>query len=114
MAAALGHHLVLDVHRGHPGALVGLHRAAHIEHTTIAVVAVGDQRQAAGIRNAPGVVGHLGQGQQADVRHAQAHRGGAGAGHVDRLKAVLGDNPRVHRIGHTGRHDGAGLRHQLP
>jgi hypothetical protein len=74
MAAALGDHLVLEMHAGHARALIALDRAPDIQHPAVAVVGIGDERQPARLGDAARVVDHLGHGQQADVGHAQAHR----------------------------------------
>ena len=113
MATALRQHLILEVDCRDAGAFVELHGAAHVERAAIAVIGIGDHRDVADGRDACRVVDHLGQRQQADIRHAEPRGGGAGARHVHRLVAVLRDEAREERIDDAGRHDRAAAREQM-
>ena len=111
---------------GHARALIGLHRAAHIHRAAIARVGVGHQRQAGGVGDAPGIVRHLGHGEQAHIRHAEPACRRARARHVDGVEAGLRHEPRADAVHDPGRDQdfgrlhkafqacGAALGHRLP
>ena len=78
------------MHRGDTRSLIALNRAAHIHDAAIAIIGIGNQRQTACLGDASGVVDHLAHREQSDIGHAKTHGGGACAGHVNRLEAMLG------------------------
>ena len=84
MAAFLRKALVLDMDAGDPGGLVLAHRAHDVQLVAVAGIGVGDDRQVDRGGDAAGVVHHLGHRDEAEIGIAQG-RGGAGAGHVDRV-----------------------------
>ena len=88
---------------GHAGLLVGLHRAHHVDRVAVAGVGVGDHRHVDGGDDPPGVVDHLGAGEQPDVGPAEQRGGGAEPGHVDDVEAGLLDQPRRQRVVGAGR-----------
>ena len=102
VAAALGRLLVFEVDAGDTGFFIGDHCALHIQRVAIAGVGIRNYRQPAGVDDASGVVDHFRQREQTDIRHAETHRRGAAAGHVNRIETLRRDHARIQRIGHTG------------
>ena len=93
MAAALWGNLILDVDTRDTGAFVVLHGAHDIEFVAVSGIGVGHDRNIHGTRHAGRVGDHFGLGEQAEIG-ISVRNGCAGAGHVDRRKARLGDQHR--------------------
>ena len=77
--ALLGHDLVLEMDRGHPGGLVLADGADDVERIAVARVGVGITGMSTACGDPPGVVDHLRQRQQPHVRPSQPARGCAEA-----------------------------------
>jgi hypothetical protein len=103
MAAFLREFLVLDVDAGDPDGLVFAHGPHDVELVAVAGIGVGDDRQGDRRRDARGIRHHLRHRDDAEIGVAQG-RGGAGAGHVDRLEAGTLDEPRGDAVIGAGRH----------
>ena len=106
VAALLGGHLVLDVDPGDPGRLVGADGADHVQRVAVAGVGVGDHRDVDAVGDPPGAGGHLGHGQQANVRPPDRPRRGAEPGHVHGREPGLLHEPGGQRVERPRRHDG--------
>ena len=83
--AAFREYLVLQLDCRDAGLLVEPDGAHHVHRCAVAGVGVGDQRDVAEHADQhPGALGHLGGGDQSDVRQAEPGRRHTGAGHVCR------------------------------
>ena len=83
--AAFREHLVLQLDCRDTGLLVETDGAHHVHRCAVAGVGVGDQRDIAEHADEhPGALGHLGGGDQSDIRQAEPGGRHAGAGHVRR------------------------------
>ena len=73
--------LIFNQNRGGTGAAISAHRALHIHRITIAMIAIG-QHQRIGRCTAHHIeaIEHLGEGNQVQIRPAQAAGGNAGTG----------------------------------
>ena len=95
VAAALGAHLVLDVH----GCRAGLDHLAdgarNIEGSAPSGVDIDQQRQRAGVGDAPDIGQHVFHGGDAQVRNAQRIGGHASAGEIN--------GAETRRLGHARR-----------
>ena len=98
MAAALGHHLVLDLDRVGATALQHPDRAPDIDRIAEACVGVHHQRQIHGVAHGGDMVRELRQRQKPEIRLAEKGVGYAGAGYIDRVEAEIGDDARGERI----------------
>ena len=108
MAATLGPALVFDVHAGDTGFFVVADGAARVNRIAVAGVGIGYHGKFARIDDAACVVDHLGCGQQADVRHAEACDAGAEARHISGFESRQFDEPRGEAVCHTGCDETAG------
>jgi hypothetical protein len=112
--APLRGELVLEVQSGHAGGLVRADGARDVDRIAVAVVGVGDERDADRVGQAARLVDHLGEGQQPDVGLSQKRGRRAEARHVHGVEARLLDQPRGERVVRAGRDHGLESGQQLP
>src|SRR6185503_7071982 len=99
VAAALGAHLVLDVHGGGAELDQRARGARHVERAGAeAGVDVDQQRQVAHVGDAPDVGEHVVEVGDAEVRHAERAGGHAAAGKIDCAIADALRHQRVVRV----------------
>ena len=113
VAALLGRHLVFHVQPRHPRALVLPHRPHRIERVAVPGIGVRDHRERDRAREVRGVVRHLGEGGEAEIRLPEVGGRGAGAGHVHDREAGRLDEARGKAVIGAGRHDETGRGEQL-
>ncbi len=94
MAAALGLHLVFDVHAGRSGGGKLSHGTAQHERRPKSRVRVHQQRQVARARNAANVLHHVVQRRHAEVRQAKGGVSDARAGKIDGGKPAMSRQQR--------------------
>jgi hypothetical protein len=100
VAAALGAHLVFNVHRRRAGLDHLPNGPRNVEGPAPAGIDIDQQRQAACVGNAPHVGQHVFHGADAQVRHAQRVGRHAAAGEIERAKTRRLRQPR--RVGVDG------------
>ncbi|MCY1533941.1 hypothetical protein D9M68_692950 [compost metagenome] len=93
---------VLDGQRGDAGALQFHHRAHGVQRVAVAVVGVGDHRQAGDAADAGGLLDEFAEGDQGEVRRRQDLQGGDRAAEDADFEAEVGGDARGHRIEHRG------------
>ena len=104
MAAALGEVLVLELDRGGAGALELADGAMDVQRVAVAGVGVDDQVRGHAVADQRQRLGHLGHGDEPDVRPAEPRVGDGGAGDVERLEAGLRRDQRGERVIDARRH----------
>ena len=72
MTTAFGRHLIFDHHAGETRARIAAYRALHIQGVSVTGIAVADDRNGDRRADVVALVQHLGVGDEAGVRHADA------------------------------------------
>jgi len=106
VAALLRPDLVLEEHSGGTCVLEVAHGAQHVHGAPVAGVGVDDHRRRADTRHVAGGVGHLGLGEEAEVRLAQVRGRHGVAGDEDDVEADAGGDPGRERVVDARHQDG--------
>ena len=91
--------MVLDVDRGDPRLLEGLHRAPEVRRVVQAAFRIGDHRHAHRIDDGARLLRKFGHRQRAGVGNREAARRGGVAADVHAVEAVRLDQLRRQRVG---------------
>ena len=106
VTALLRPHLVLEEHARRARVLEVADGAQHVHGAAVAGVGVDDHRCGGDARDVAGRVGHLGLGQEAEVRLAEMGGGHRVAGDEDDVEADAGGDARRERVVDAGHQDG--------
>ena len=98
MAAALGCHLVFQMHPRHTGADIFFHRAHHIDGIAKARIGIGNQRRTHGRGDQLRVQRHFGQRDQPCIGQAEQVQRRAIARHIQRRETRMFQNAGRHGV----------------
>ena len=98
MAAALGRHLVFQMHPRHTGADIFFHRAHHINGIAKAGIGIGNQWRTHGRGDQFRIQRHFGQRNQPRIRQAEQIERGAIARHIKRRETRMFQNAGRHGV----------------